>query len=190
MSQASAIKLVGLSGSLRKNSYNTAMLRAAGELLPEGMTLETVALADIPFYNSDVEQHGLPPEVGVFRTRLASADAFLLATPEYNYSVSGVLKNALEWASRPPDPPLSGKACAIMGASVSPLGTARGQFHLRHILVSLNASVLNAPHVDVTDAKTKFDAEGRLIDRASLDLLRQLLHELRRLTLQIRAGRP
>jgi chromate reductase, NAD(P)H dehydrogenase (quinone) len=104
------------------------------------------------------------------------------AVPEYNFSVPGVLKNALEWLSRPPDSPTNGKPCAVFGASVSPLGTARGQFHFRHICVSLNMILVNTPHVDITNAKTKFDAEGMLVDQASVDLIRQLVGELRNLT--------
>ncbi|HEY7244542.1 MAG TPA: NADPH-dependent FMN reductase [Xanthobacteraceae bacterium] len=186
MSPVGAIKVVGISGSLRKGSYNSALLRAAAELLPDGMTLDVVDLAELPFYNNDVEQQGLPPGVQRFRERIAGADALLLAAPEYNFSISGVLKNALEWASRPPDPPMSGKPCALMGASVSPLGTARGQFHLRHVCVSLNAIALNTPHVDVTEARKKFDDAGRLIDQPSLDSIRQLLAELRTFTLRLR----
>jgi NAD(P)H-dependent FMN reductase len=109
------------------------------------------------------QQRGFPAAVERFRSHVAAADALILAAPEYNFSVSGVLKNALEWLSRPPNPPAFGKPCAMFGASVSPLGTARGQFHLRHICVSLNMTPVNAPHVDITNAKTKFDAESRLI---------------------------
>ena len=106
--------------------------------------------------------------------------------PEYNFSVPGVLKNALEWLSRPPNPPTNGKPCAMFGASVSPLGTARGQFHFRHICVSLNMIAVNTPHVDIANAKTKFDAQGRLNDQASIDLIRQLVGELRNLTIRLR----
>jgi chromate reductase, NAD(P)H dehydrogenase (quinone) len=152
------------------------------------MALEVVGIADLPFYNSDVEQQGMPAPVRHFRDKLAAADALLLATPEYNFSVSGVLKNALEWASRPPNPPLSGKPCALMGASVSPLGTARGQFHLRHVCVSLNMLALNAPHVDATEAKKKFDADGRLTDGTIRESIAQLLRELRDFTLRLRGS--
>jgi chromate reductase, NAD(P)H dehydrogenase (quinone) len=121
-----------------------------------------------------------------FRAEVAAADALIFATPEYNFSVSGALKNALEWLSRPPNPPAFGRPCAIFGASVSPLGTARGQFHLRHICVSLNMVPVNVPHVDITNAKTKFDAEGKLIDQLSIDSLRQLLNELRTFAIRLR----
>jgi chromate reductase len=186
VSDPGLVKVVGISGSLRKGSYNSALLRAAGGLLPDGMSLDCVGLMELPFYNSDVEQQGLPPQVQQFRARIAAADALLFAVPEYNFSVSGVLKNALEWASRPPNPPMAGKACAMMGATVSALGTARGQFHLRHICVSLGIVALNAPHVDVTDARQKIDAEGRLTDKAALDSIKQLLSELQAFTLRMR----
>jgi len=189
MSTPSPIKLLGISGSLRAQSYNSGALRAVGSVLPEGMTFGVASLTDLPFYNADVEQTGLPGAVQQFRGEVAKADALIFAVPEYNFSVSGALKNALEWLSRPPNPPVNGKPCAIFGASVSPLGTARGQFHFRHICVSLNMIPVNTPHVDITNAKTKFDGEGRLTDQASFDLLRQLLGELLNLTVRLRGGR-
>ena len=160
MATQSPIKLLGISGSLRKQSYNSGALRAISPLLPDGMTFEIAELADIPFYNADVEQIGFPDAVKEFRAQVAGADALIFAVPEYNFSLSGVLKNALEWLSRPPNPPVNGKPCAVFGASVSPLGTARGQFHFRHVCVSLNMMAVNVPHVDITNAKTKFDAQG------------------------------
>jgi len=188
MSAPTTIRLLGVSGSLRKHSYNSGALRSIDALLPEGMTLELGDLADLPFYNGDLEQQGLPETVKRFRAQVASADALLFAVPEYNFSLSGVLKNALEWLSRPPNPPANKKPCAVFGASVSPLGTARGQFHFRHVCVSLDMILVNVPHVDITNAKTKFDAESRLTDQPSLDSLRQLLNELKSLTLQLRAS--
>src|SRR5262245_66416072 len=140
MSASSPIKLLGICGSLRARSYNSGALSVVGSVLPEGMEFGVASLADLPFYNADVEQRGFPSEVGSFRRKVAVADALIFAVPEYNFSVPGVLKNALEWLSRPPDSPTNGKPCAVFGASVSPLGTARGQFHFRHICVSLNRS--------------------------------------------------
>jgi chromate reductase len=189
MSAASPIKLLGISGSLRAQSYNSAALAVVGSVLPESMAFEIASLANLPFYNSDAELRGFPAVVESFRRKVAAADALIVATPEYNFSVSGVLKNALEWLSRPPDSPTNGKPCAVLGASVSPLGTARGQFHFRHICVSLNMIPVNTPHVDITNAKTKFDAEGRLADQASVDLIRQLVGELRNLTVRLRGHR-
>ena len=186
MSAPSSVKLVGISGSLRAQSYNSGALAVVGSVLPEGMAFDVASLADLPFYNADVEQHGFPATVKSFRSKVAAADALIFAVPEYNFSVPGVLKNALEWLSRPPDSPTNGKPCAVFGASVSPLGTARGQFHFRHICVSLNMIAINAPHVDITNAKTKFDAQGRLTDQASIDLIRQLVDSLRNLTIRLR----
>jgi chromate reductase len=154
------------------------------ELLPEGISFETASLEAIPFYNADVEAEGFPGPVIQLRHEVAEADALVFAVPEYNFSVPGVLKNALEWLSRPPDPPGFGKPCAMFGASVSPLGTARGQFHLRHICVSLNMVPVNTPHVDIASAGAggKFDGQGALVDPSALDQLRQLMDELERLT--------
>jgi chromate reductase len=186
MSAPSRIKLLGISGSLRAQSYNSGALSVVGSVLPEDMEFDVTGLSDLPFYNADVEQRGFPAAVESFRRNVAAADALIFAVPEYNFSVSGVLKNALEWLSRPPNSPTNGKPCAVFGASVSPLGTARGQFHFRHICVSLNMIPVNAPHVDITNAKTKFDAQGRLTDQASVDLIRQLVRELRSLTIRLR----
>jgi chromate reductase len=186
MSVPSSVKLLGICGSLRAKSYNFGALRAVASLLPDGTTFDMASLVDLPFYNSDIEQRGFPAAVESFRAMVATADALIFAVPEYNFSISGVLKNALEWLSRPPAPPANGKPSAVFGASVSPLGTARGQFHFRHICVSLNMIPVNTPHVDITNAKTKFDDEGRLTDQASVDLLRQLLGELRGLTVRLR----
>ena len=184
---SSSLKLLGICGSLRRQSYNSGALRAVASILPEGMTFAVTDIAPLPFYSADVEQTGLPDSVKTFRAEVMAADALIFAVPEYNFSLSGVLKNALEWLSRPPQPPAEGKPCAVFGASVSPLGTARGQFHFRHVCVSLNMIVVNAPHVDITNAKTKFDAESGLTDQPSLDSLRQLLNELKKLTVQLRA---
>src|SRR6516162_24854 len=187
MSTPPAIKLLGISGSLRAQSFNSGALSVVGSVLPEGMQFNVASLADLPFYNADVEQRGFPAEVESFRRKVAAAEALIFAVPEYNFSVPGVLKNALEWLSRPPHSPTNGKPCAVFGASVSPLGTARGQFHFRHICVSLNMIPVNTPHVDITNAKAKFDAESRLTDEPSIDLLRQLVNELCSLTVRLRA---
>ena len=186
MSASSRIKLLGISGSLRAQSYNSGALSVVGSVLPEDMEFGVASLSDLPFFNADVEQRGFPAAVESFRSNVAAADALIFAVPEYNFSVPGVLKNALEWLSRPPNPPTNGKPCAVFGASVSPLGTARGQFHFRHICVSLNMIAVNTPHVDIANAKTKFDAQGRLTDQASIDLIRQLVGELRNLTVRLR----
>src|SRR4051794_29120514 len=160
----SSIRVLGFSGSLRKGSFNTAALHAAAELAPAGMTVEVFDLAPIPLYNEDVYAKGFPPPVEDFRTRIRAADALLVATPEYNYSIPGVLKNAIDWVSRPPDQPFDGKPIAIMGASPAFTGSARAQYHLRQVFVYLNGLILNRPEVMITAAHTKVDAAGRLTD--------------------------
>jgi chromate reductase len=169
------IHVLGISGSLRKGSYNTRLLAAASELLPEGMTLETFDLSHIPLYNDDVRAVGFPKPVQQFRERIAVADALLIATPEYNFSIPGVLKNAIDWASRPPDPPLSGKPVAMMGASTGNFGTVRAQMHLRQVCVFCNMFPLNKPEVLLMRSREKFDAGGRLTDETARGLIRDLL---------------
>ncbi len=180
------VNVLGISGSLRQGSYNTALLRAAKELAPQGMTIEEFDLAPIPFYNDDVRLQGYPPSVEDLRTRIRQADALLFVTPEYNRSVPGVLKNAIDWASRAPDQPFDDKPVAIMGASMSALGTAFANHHLRQILVYLNAHMLNGPEVLVGGAAAKFDAQGRLTDEATRDFVRNHLAGLKRLVLRLK----
>jgi chromate reductase len=173
------VHVLGFSGSLRRGSYNTALLRAAAELAPDGMVLETFDLAPIPLYNEDIRtEDGFPEVVAAFRARIAAADALLIVTPEYNHSIPGVLKNALDWASRPPDRPLNEKPAAIMGASTSAGGTTRAQEHLRQVLAFLNVHPLNKPEVLVARANEKFDAEGRLVDETTRQAVAQLLENL------------
>lgn len=185
MQQPRNIRILGISGSLRKDSYNTSLLRTARQCLEPALEMSIVVLNDIPIYNWDIEQDGMPETVRKFREDIAQSDAILFASPEYNFSISGALKNALEWASRPPEPPFSGKPCAIMGASVSPLGTARGQAHLRNICTALNLFSINAPHCDITEARKKFNEQNDLIDAAAVEQIRELLAELERLTMKM-----
>jgi len=179
------IYVLGFSGSLRKNSYNTRLLAAASELLPEGMTLETFDLSSIPLYNDDVRAVGFPKSVQRFRERIAAADALLIATPEYNYSIPGVVKNAIDWASRPPDPPLNGKPVAIMGASTGNFGTVRAQMHLRQVCVFCNMFPVNRPEVLVMRAQEKFDTDGRVVDETTRGFVRDLLIALTNWTLRL-----
>jgi chromate reductase, NAD(P)H dehydrogenase (quinone) len=186
MSGQSGLKILGISGSLRRASYNTAALRAAQELVPSGVTLETFDIAPIPLYNEDVRAQGFPPAVEDFRARIKAADALLIVTPEYNYSIPGVLKNAIDWASRPPEQPFDGKVIALMGASVGAIGTARAQYHLRQCFVFMNGLVLNQPEVMIGAAGTRFDAQGKLIDEKSRELIAALLVGLRDWALRLR----
>ncbi|AEG61464.1 NADPH-dependent FMN reductase [Desulforamulus ruminis] len=173
------IHILGFAGSLREGSYNRAALRAAQELLPEGVTLEIFDLSPIPLFNEDVEKEGFPEPVQAFKERIAAADALLIATPEYNYSIPGVLKNALDWASRPPgQSPLNDKPVAIMGASAGYFGTARAQYHLRQMCVILNMHPINK-EVFIAGAGDKFDPQGKLADERSRKGISQLLLALK-----------
>ena len=168
------LHVLGISGSLRKNSFNSALLRAAEELMPPGMTLEIFDLVPLPMFNPDYEKP-IPEAVLHFRTRLAQAGAVLIATPEYNSSISAALKNAIDWASRSPNAPLNSKPVAIMGASTGNFGTLRAQLHLRQILTHVGALTLGKPEVLVARAGQVFDADGRLVDEAARGFLRDLL---------------
>jgi chromate reductase, NAD(P)H dehydrogenase (quinone) len=173
-----SVRILGIPGSLRKASFNRAALRAAQELVPAEATLEIVDLDGIPPFNEDDERQ-LPARVVELKARIREADAILIATPEYNYSVPGVLKNAIDWASRPyGDNAWDGKPLAIMGASVGATGTARAQYHLRQSFVFLNVHPLNRPEVMISNAAQRFDADGRLVDPTSRKLVEQLLAEL------------
>jgi chromate reductase, NAD(P)H dehydrogenase (quinone) len=172
------VNILGFAGSLRKGSYNKALLRAAAELLPAGAALEIFDLFGITPYNQDLETDP-PHSVIEFKAKIRAAGAILIATPEYNYSVPGVLKNAIDWASRPSgDSAWKGKPVAIMSASTGMLGGARAQYHLRQTFVTLNMRCVVQPELIVTFAAQKFDADGRLADEAARKILQQLLQEL------------
>jgi len=172
------IRILGIAGSLRRESYNHAALRAATQLVPEGATLETFELDGIPMFNQDEEQNP-PAKIVELKKRIRESDAILIVTPEYNYSVPGVLKNAIDWASRPyGDSAWNGKPAAIMGASVGTLGTARAQYHLRQMMVFLNMYPVNQPEVMISNAAKRFDQEGNLTDDATKDFIRKLLQNL------------
>ncbi|SRR5258706_5926629 len=183
-----AMRVMGFAGSLRQGSYNRAALRAATELLPAGVEMDTFDLAPIPIYNEDVRARGFPETVAAFRDGIARADALLIVTPEYNYSTSGVLKNAIDWASRPPDQPFKSKPIAIMGASPGALGSARAQYHLRQMFIFLNAYVLNQPEVMIAQSHQKFDEQGNLKDADTRERIRALLQALMEWTTKLRAG--
>lgn len=172
------ITILGIAGSLRRQSYNRAALRAAKQLAPEGVTLNIFELDGIPAFNEDDEKNP-PAKVVEFKRQIRAADALLIVTPEYNYSVPGVLKNAIDWASRPyGDNAWSGKPAAIMGASVGNIGTARAQYHLRQIFVFLNMFPLNQPEVMIGNASERFDAQGNLTDEETRQHIRKLLQSL------------
>lgn len=169
------LRVVGISGSLREGSWNTAALRAAAGLTPAGMRIELADIANIPLYSQDVEAQGFPEVVRTLGHLVAGADGVLIATPEYNYSVPGVLKNAIDWLSRLPEAPFADKPVTIMGASPGMLGTARAQYHLRQSFVFLRSHVLASPEVMIPAAHEKFDAHGKLTDDATRDFITKLL---------------
>ena len=172
------IRILGIAGSLRRQSYNRASLRAATQLAPEGATVEIFELDGIPGFSEDNERN--PPEKVVeLKRRIRESDAVLFVTPEYNYSIPGVLKNAIDWASRPyGDSAWSGKPAAIMGASPGAFGTARAQYHLRQVMVFLNMFPINQPEVMIAKAHERFDADGNLTDEKTKELIRRLLQGL------------
>jgi chromate reductase len=172
------IKILGIPGSLRRASFNRLALEAARWLLPEGATLDIFGLEDIPPYNQDQEKQP-PARVVELKARVRAADAILFATPEYNYSMPGVLKNAIDWASRPyGDSAWQGKPVAVMGASVGMLGSARAQYHLRQTFIFLNMHAVNQPEVLIANAAQRFNDKGELTDETSRELIRKLLVEL------------
>jgi chromate reductase len=180
-----AFSILGISGSLRAASFNTGLLRAAQELAPAGVSVTIADIGAIPLYNEEVYQAGFPAAVATLRAQVQAADAVILATPEYNYSIAAPLKNAIDWVSRPPAPqPFDGKPVAIMGASAGRLGTARAQYHLRQVLVFLNAHVLNKPEVMVGAAGQAF-ADGRLTAQTARDLIGQQLAALQALAVRL-----
>jgi len=175
-----AMNILGISGSLRKDSFNTKLLRAAVALAPADVSIQIYdGLGALPLYNEDVRAAGAPPEVTRLRETIRGADALLIVTPEYNYSVPGVLKNAIDWASRPPqDQPMAGKPLGIMGASGGLGGTMRAQYHLRQIAVFVDMLPLNKPEVMVRNAAEKFDAAGALVDETTKDFVKQMVEGL------------
>ena len=183
------IRILGIAGSLRRNSYNRAALRAAQQLVPEGAVLDIFELDGIPVFNEDDERQP-PARVVELKKRIREADAVLFVTPEYNYSIPGVLKNAIDWASRPyGDNAWNGKPAAVMGASVGKLGTARAQYHLRQVFVFLNVLAVNQPEVMIGNAAEHFDAQGRLANETTKDLIRQLLANLVSWTRALQQGK-
>jgi chromate reductase, NAD(P)H dehydrogenase (quinone) len=185
------IHVLGIAGSLRRGSYNRLLVRAAQRLAPAGLVVHEFDLADVPLFDADVEQRGDPEGVVAWKRAIREADALLIATPEYQHSLPGVLKNALDWASRPPsDPPLGRKPVAVMGATTGRYGTARAQADLRKVLAYNDALILQRPEVMVAQAKQAFDADGRLVDEGAERFLRQLLVNLAAWTRQVRGWAP
>jgi len=174
-------KIVAFAGSLRRGSYNRALLRAAQELAPEEMHIELIEIGDLPFYDADVESHGDPPAVAAYKSALAGADGVLIATPEYNDGIPGVLTNAIDWGSRLPGRgPLWGKPVAVVGASPSRVGTARAQLHLRQLLSHMHGRILPPPELLLAAAHQHFDKSLRLTDESTREVLAKLLERFSR----------
>ncbi len=186
-----ALTVCGIAGSLRQKSYNRALLRAAVELAPEGMEVRIFdRMAEIPPYNQDVEADGDPEPVAALKQAIDEADALLIATPEYNHGVPGVLKNAIDWASRPArGSVLAGKPTALFGASPGITGTARAQSQLRQAFVFTQTPALLQPEILVYRAREKFDSDGRLTDEKTREFIGRLLQELTEWTRRLR-GEP
>jgi chromate reductase len=178
ISMGKSIRILGIAGSLRKESYNRSALRAAAQLAPNDASLEIFELDGIPGFSEDEEKNP-PAKVVDLKKQIRAADAILIVTPEYNYSIPGILKNAIDWASRPyGDSAWSGKPAAIMGASVGTIGTARAQYHLRQCMVFLNMFPINQPEVMIGNAATRFDQEGNLTDETTKEYIRKLMESL------------
>ena len=170
------MKILGISGSLRKKSHNTALLRSAMELKPEKMEIEIYGIGDLPLYNGDLEKNGFPESVIKFKKKISESDGLLIASPEYNYSYTGVLKNAIDWASRPPsDSPLKNKLYALMGVSGGTSGTIRSQMHFRQVAIQAGMITLNKPEVYVQTGGNKFDENGTLTDEATIEHMKKFL---------------
>lgn len=180
------MKVLGIAGSLRERSYNLMALRAAQKLAPPGMHLTIADLSGIPLFNHDDRAQGEPVTVQRLKAKVREADAVLFACPEYNYSIPGVLKNAIDWLSLPPEPPFDGKPVAIMGASAGALGTSRAQYHLRQVLVFLNTLTVARPEVFIASAHTKFNEAGELVDPSTGDHIAGLLRALQALRERVR----
>jgi chromate reductase len=180
------IKVLAFAGSLRKGSYNKALVRAAVEVAPENVEIEVFDLEGIPPFNQEFEANPTQ-RVKEFKDKIRNSDALLIATPEYNYSVPGVLKNAIDYASRPKaDTPLEGKPVAIMSASTGRFGGARAQYHLRQSFIFLNMQPVNRPEVMLSDAPHNIDADGKVTNEQIRQLIRQLLEALAASTLRLR----
>ena len=179
------MNVLGISGSLRKDSFNAMALRAAQKLAPAGMSISIGDISQIPLYNEDVRDKGDPAAVTALKAQMHAVDAILIVTPEYSFSVPGVLKNALDWLARPPTPLFDGKVVSIMGASTGNVGTARSQYHLRQVLVGMGALTAGKPEVFISSAANKFNAQGELTDAATAKVIGELLVALQQLKARV-----
>jgi chromate reductase len=179
--------VLAISGSLRKNSTNTFALKALQKMAPTDIVIEIANISDVPMYNGDLHELGEPHAVTDLKLKIRQADAIIIATPEYNFSVPAVLKNVLDWMSRPPEPPFNEKPVAILGVSPGPVGTARAQYHLRQVLVFMNTFTLNKPEVFINHSAQKFNSTGELTDDTTQKFLLDQLLALKTLALRVKA---
>lgn len=173
------MKVLAFSGSLRQASFNSGLIRAASELAPQGVVIAQADISAVPLYNGDDDGDNKPAAVDHLAQQVIQADALLFATPEYNYSIPGVLKNAIDWLSRVPGSIFAGKSAAIMGASMGGMGTSRSQYHLRQVLVYLDVHPLNKPEVFVSAAHQKCDANGDLADEKTREMIAKQMQALK-----------
>lgn len=172
----SNLDLIGIAGSLRKDSFNKALLQNAQELAPGGVNIESVEIGNFPHYNQDVESVNFPDEASALKRKIETADGIIVSTPEYNRSVPGVLKNAIDWTSRPHgENSWAGQPALVLGASISPIATAIAQSHLKHTLLYLDCRVLGQPEFYLGKAYKKFDGNGNLTDEDTRNFLRKTL---------------
>ena len=168
-------QFAAISGSLRKQSYNTMVLKTIQKLAPERIDIEQVNIADVPMYNFDLHETFFPESVEKICSAIKTADALIIVTPEYNYSIPGMLKNIIDFLSKHPAKPFDKKAVGIISASPSLLGGVRAQYHLRQILVAVNAMTMNVPEVVITEANKKFDEAGNLTDEKTKEFLKKFI---------------
>jgi len=190
MTNQPTLRILGICGSLRRKSYNMYTLKAAGELMPAGMSLELAEIGDIPLFNQDVYEQGFPPPAARLRGEVGRADALLIASPEYNLSLTAALKNAIDWLSRKPGRLLADKPVAIVSAAKTSIGGARGQYDLRRMLGHLEAFCMPLPEIFVGEEEAKFDADGTLVHGTTRAELAEMMGEFRRWILRVKAMPP
>jgi chromate reductase len=191
MHMAQSLDVLAICGSLRKGSFNRMAMNLAMSTAPDGMRFTEGAIGDIPLYNEDVRLAGEPQAVTRLKRQVGAADAILFVTPEYNYGMPGVLKNAIDWVSRPPEQsPFDGKPAAMLGASAGLMGTVRSQLQLRQTCQALNMLVMPKPEVLITRAATRFAPDGSPNDQATARFITDLVAAFRDWILRLKAAPP
>ena len=176
MAETAPLGVISICGSLRKGSFNAALQRTLPELAPDMMTIEALpGIGEMPLYNADIRAEGFPDSVTAMGESIRKADGIIICSPEYNYSIPGALKNAIDWLSRLQDQPFADKPILLQSATAGVLGGARMQYHLRQVMIYLDAMVFNRPEVFIGSASTKFDADLKLTDAATRDIVQKQL---------------